>query len=181
MSIYLSGVNFTQQVITPTSDAVLYARALTDGILEGCAMTYAGTSLTLAAGYILAAGREVVVPSSQAVSMNGAVSGYARLVLTVDLTQTATETTFRQARLDVDYANSIGGFSSLQRQAINNGGSVYQVELCVCALGSSGITSIARRIGKACAGSITAGTTDLTDGVSQLDAGTLYVYYETGA
>lgn len=150
MSISLPGVNFVAQKITPSSDTALYRAAQGDGILAGCGMTAAGSSLQLAAGWLLLGGKEIPVPA-QSVPVTEALSGYARLVVTVDLTRTATAEVFDQVKLDVEYASSILGFASLQQEDLLGSGSVYQQALCVLSLGASGVTGIVRQLGRAAA------------------------------
>lgn len=149
MSIYLSGSTFAEQHVTPADDGAAFASALSDGILTGCAITSVGSTLKVAAGKILACGRVARVAAAQNIPVTGATSGYARLVLTVDLSKTATSTTFEQVALDVETANTIGAFSSLTQDDINNGGTKYQMVVCMMELSAAGISAILWTCGKA--------------------------------
>lgn len=147
MSIYLQGVTFAEQEVTPADDGAACAARQSDGVLTGCTMSAVGSTLTLGAGLIIACGRIVRVAAAQSIPVTGALSGYARLRLTLDMSATATETEFYQVRLDVDYASSRDGFDTLTQQDVNAGGTVYQMVLCVVSLSSAGISGIVSRCG----------------------------------
>ncbi|MBR5093449.1 MAG: hypothetical protein IK095_00005, partial [Oscillospiraceae bacterium] len=125
MSIYLQGVTFADQEVTPADDGAACAARQSDGVLTGCAMSALGSTLTLGAGLLIVCGRVVRVASSQSIAVTGASSGYARLLLTLDMSQTATESDFKQARLDVEYASTRAGFNALTQQDVNSGGTTY--------------------------------------------------------
>lgn len=136
MSIYLTGVTFKDAKIRAIDDAAVFASVVSDGIARGCELTYSGATLNLGAGNIIACGRNIKVPAAQAIAVTGASSGYARLVLTIDLSASEGQ----QIKLDMEYAASESGFSSLTQEDINDGGTVYQTEIVRVKLGSSGIT-----------------------------------------
>lgn len=124
MSEYLIPVTFEGCHIAPSDDGAAWASGLTDGILSGCAMTKNGTALTIAAGEVVAAGRVARVDNAKTFAL--ASSGYDRLVLTIDLSKTAEE----QVALDIQHSSS-QTFPALTQGDINNGGTVYQAELCI--------------------------------------------------
>lgn len=141
--INLPGVTFAEQRVTPAADATFQSAALTDGRLKGCSMSFSAYTLTIQPGYLLVAGRIIEVDTVKSIAVDGAVSGYARILLTVDLTQSSSKTSFRQVQLDVEYASSPAGFASLRQEDINGGtGSVYQFVLASMALSASGMTSV---------------------------------------
>lgn len=142
MSTDFTGVTFSEQKVTPSDDGLLHRAILPDGVLAGCAFSYSGSTLTMAAGSLLICGRQVRHPVTQNWPVVDATSGYARLVLTVDLTRAATKDTFDQVTAAIEYATSADGFSALEQSDINGSGSRYQVEACVVSLGSGGITAI---------------------------------------
>lgn len=144
-----SGYTFPYQKTPPSGDAMVRAAALHDGILNGCALTHSGFSVTMAAGHILANGRTVRHDASDSWSVSGAVSGFARVVMTIDLSKTSTATSFTMISSDVDYAASLEEFGSLRQDDLNDGGTIYQVELCVVALSSGGVANIVRQLGPA--------------------------------
>lgn len=149
MSIYLSGTTFPNRFVRSVEDAAIFRALTSDGIYDGCAITASGSTLQLAAGRLIVCGRCCRVPTAQSIAVTGASSGYARLVLTLDMSGTHTETVFQQVRLDLDYSATLGGFDSLTQQDVNNGGTTYQIALAVVSLGASGITAIVSTCGKA--------------------------------
>ena len=98
---------------------------MTDGISAGCALSLSGTTLTLAAGKIVAAGRTARVDSAQTFTI---ANNYSRLVLTIDLSKTSAE----QVALDIESASAISGFAALTQNDVNNGGTKYQFVVCLC-------------------------------------------------
>ena len=142
----LRGVNFTQQRMTPADLGRIYETILSDGIVQGCVMSYSGATLSMGAGYIMAGGKLLCVPSAVSRTINQATSGYARLLLTIDLTKTATKTNFEQAELSVEYSATSGGFPSLTQSDVNGAGTVYQLAIAVVSLGAVGIIGIVEAI-----------------------------------
>lgn len=142
MSEMFSGVSFPWQKVTPSDDAAARRAQLSDGILFGCGISYSGTTLTMQPGQAIACGRQFRHTAVEDWAITGATSGYARLVLTIDLTGTSTEDVFDQIKVSVEYANDIDGFAPLLQENLNGGGTYYQLPICVVALGTSGITGI---------------------------------------
>lgn len=142
MSEYFSGVTFEQQRVTPSDDAQLRRAFLADCILAGCAFSYSGSALTMGAGALLLCGRQIRHIAAQSWPTTDALSGFARLVLTVDLSQASTEDAFEQVASSIQYAASADGFAPLEQDDINAGGTRYQAAVCVVSLGVSGITGI---------------------------------------
>lgn len=148
MSANFTGVTFAKQKVTPSYDGIVRRAMLTDGTLTGCEMSYSGSTLTMAAGQLMICGRQIVHPSSQNWAVIEQTSGYARLVITVDLTRTSTKETFDQVVDSIQYATSVDGFASLEQTDINTTGTKYQVEACVVSLGTGGITGIVSKLEK---------------------------------
>lgn len=142
-----TGVTFAQQKVLPSDDALIRRRILTDGILSGCELSYSGSTLTMSAGQLLACGRQFRHPSAQNWAVVDATTGFARLLLTVDLTRTASKDVFDQIVDSIEYATSEDGFPDLQQSDINASGSIYQIEACVVSLGTGGITGIVKSFG----------------------------------
>ena len=149
MSYALNGVNFEDQQFTPSSDAAIWRHCISDGRLEGLALTASGSGVNITAGWLMAGGKELQLPAAITAACDQAVSGYARLRVKIDLSQTATESVFSQAAIYVDYANSIGAFASLTQQDLAAGGTVYEMVLCVVSLGAAGVTGIVATCGDA--------------------------------
>lgn len=142
-----TGVTFAQQKVLPSDDAIIRRSLLSDGFLYGCELSYSGSTLTMAAGQLLACGRQFRHPSSQNWAVVDATSGFARLVLTVDLTRTSTKEVFEQIIDSLEYASSVDGFPELDQTDINTSGTRYQVAACVVSLGTGGITGIVSQLG----------------------------------
>ena len=148
MSTNFTGVTFAKQKVTPADDAIVRRAILPDGILTGCALSYSGSTLTMAAGQLMVCGRQVKHPSAQNWAVSDATSGYARLLLTIDLTRTASKETFDQVVDTIEYATSADGFSELEQADINSAGTKYQIAVCVVSLGTGGITGIVEELEK---------------------------------
>lgn len=143
----LTGVTFANQGLTPSDDGILYGSLLTDGILTGCAITFAAATLSIAAGNMLIGTRELRT-SGETLSITGATSGYARVIVDIDLTRAATEKVFEQAQLQIEYAASPDAFPALVQQDINAAGTHFQSVFCVVSLGEAGITGIVSSLGE---------------------------------
>ena len=138
----LFGGNFEKQPVAAADTGIVWQKTLSDGILLGFGLSFSGSTLTVAPGYMLACGRLIGNNANLAVAVSG-TSGYARVVLKIDLTGTATAETFSQVSVRVDYAASVEGFSALVQQEINDWThTTYEAALCVLALGANGISEI---------------------------------------
>ena len=149
MSEYFSGITFPQQKVTPSDDASVRRAVLADGILSGCAISYVGSTLTFGSGLLIGCGREFRHTAVQNFAVTGAVSGFARLVVTIDTTLASTKDSFEQISASIEYATAQDGFQQLQQDDINEDGTVYQMEICVISLTSGGISGIVSQIGAA--------------------------------
>lgn len=144
----LTGITFANQKITPSDDGRLYGAMLADGILTGCGITFAAATLSVAAGSLLIGTRELRT-SGETLSVTGATSGYARVIIDIDLTRAATKTSFEQAQFQIQYAASLDAFASLEQQDINTAGTHYQAGFCVLSLGTAGITGVVSALASA--------------------------------
>ena len=144
----LTGITFSNQKITPSDDGRLYGAMLADGILTGCGITFAAATLSVAAGSLLIGTRELRT-SGETLSVTGATSGYARVIIDIDLTRAATKTSFEQAQFQIQYAASLDAFASLEQQDINTAGTHYQTVFCVLSLGTAGITGVVSSLASA--------------------------------
>lgn len=136
------GINFANQRLLPSDDGRLYQNIFNDGALYGCAITYSGTKLTIAQGHLVIGGRQIEIESAEVLDVNQAVSGFAQIVIAIDLTKTATISTFNQISIEVRYAAAEDGFSTLTQTDINGSGSYYEAQLALLSLGTGGITGI---------------------------------------
>lgn len=137
-----TGVTFANQTVTPADDALVRRALLGDGILTGCEFSYSGYTLTMRSGALIVCGRQIRHPSAQNWAVVGAKTGYARLVLDIDLTKSSTAQLFEQVTTSLEYASAEDGFTALTQENINVSGSHYQAALCVVSLGDAGITGI---------------------------------------
>lgn len=144
----IRGITFVDQKVKPQDDGRLYQAIFDDGILYGCAFSSSGFTLTMGAGNIIACGRQIKVPAAQNFPLSGASDGYGRVLLVIDLSKTATETSFDQIYTLTQYSDSISGFPEVTAEDINAAGRIYQLPLAVCSLSSAGITDITQRLGK---------------------------------
>ena len=149
MSSSIHGINFDNQTVTAKDHGHLFQCVIVDGIMSGCELSYSGTSLVITPGYLLIGGREMKLTANTTVIVNGATTGYARVLITIDLTKAATAELFEQADFQIQYSNTATGFSALNQEEINGTGTVYQFALCTLAMGTSGIASIYSRAGSA--------------------------------
>lgn len=142
MSTNFTGVTFAQQHVKPADDAIIRRAILTDGILTGCDLGYSGPTLTMGMGHLMICGRQILHPVSQNWAVTGKTSGFARLLLTIDLSRTSSSDEFDQVVDTIEYADAVGDFPSLTLEDINNTGTRYQMVVCTVSLSSDGITGI---------------------------------------
>lgn len=159
----LTGITFANQKITPSDDGRLYGAMLADGILTGCGITFAAATLSVAAGSLLIGTRELRT-SGETLSVTGATSGYARVIIDIDLTRAATKTSFEQAQFQIQYAASLDAFAALEQQDINTAGTHYQAVFCILSLGTAGITGVVSSLARA-----RVGTAQIGNGVVTLE------------
>jgi hypothetical protein len=134
MSIYLTPVTFENQHIAPSDDGSAWAACTTDGISSGCALTRSGSSLSIAVGKFIAAGRTARVDEAKTFTLSG--SGYDRLVLTIDMSK---QNISQRVALDLENSATLAGFPTLVQNDINNGGTKYQFVICVIDIVGAGI------------------------------------------
>lgn len=145
----LKGCTFDNQNVSSTNDGGLYQSIIgADGILWGCSMSTTASTLTIQPGQMLIGGRIVWVNGATQFSFTDPiVSGYGQVILTIDLTQTATTSEFAQVQLSVVYSATTT-FPALTQGDINvpGGDTTYQKELAVVSIANSNITGITRQI-----------------------------------
>lgn len=134
----IKGVTFDMQSPTAKNHGALFAGLLTDGILNGCEITSAGKACYIGPGYIMIAGRLVQVSSTETVNI-AATSGYANIVLNVDLSQEATRQSFGQAYFSVVNSDSATD-PALTQNDVNDNGLLYQILIAKYAANSNSIT-----------------------------------------
>lgn len=140
----ISGITFSEQRVPVSAHRAIFSGAVHDGILDGCRITYSGNRITISAGHMIAHGAEIAISGTETVTVSG-VAGFARVKLRIDTTKAATASSFAQASFAVDYASTLDAFNALTQQEINLDGTVYEMQVCIAALSSSGITSIVHK------------------------------------
>lgn len=118
-----------------------------DGLLYGVDMSFTSTLFTLGTGFMLVAGRMFEITAAESISISPG-SGYARVYVAIDTGATATENSFDQVSFGVDYAANLDSFAELTQGEINinQGAAVYQAEVAVLTINSSGVTGIERQM-----------------------------------
>ena len=145
----LFGVTFENQLLAEMDDGNLQEFLLKDGVIRGLTLSYNGSNLTIAAGYLIAAGRLIGNDSALTIAVP-ASAGYARIVLIIDLTGTATDSVFTQLSTRVDSESNISDFSALTQGDINGGvDTTYEIALAIVQTSASGIAGIESQLGAA--------------------------------
>lgn len=142
----LFGCTFTNRKVGSRDMGAAMSALLADGIISGMGLTKNGATLNVAKGYMIACGRVIGNDAALALTMTQS-SGYARVVIKIDLTGTATASTFAQLSTRIDYASTADGFSALVQDDVNDGThTTYEVALCILKLNSSGIDSVVDKL-----------------------------------
>lgn len=150
----LKGSFFPYQVIPSKALGALGAKAVRDGVLTGCAVSFTGTALTIGKGFLIACGRVMEVPGAVTLAIDGATSGYARVSVKIDTAKTSTRETFEQADFLVEYSSTEDGFTEAYAEDINLDGTLYQLPLCVVSLSAAGVAAVVEEAEPATAGGL---------------------------
>lgn len=146
------GCTFEEQQVNSKNDGGLYREVFRkDGILWGCEMTTTNDSFTMQPGELIISGRVIWVDGATQIPFTGPIqNGYGQIILTIDLSKTATKEEFDQVEASVVYSTT-SLFPELTQGEINtsNGDMVYQQELAVVSIAGGNITGITRQIGGA--------------------------------
>lgn len=125
-------------------------KIFTDGILNGCALSNTDDSITLGVGHFVASGAITEIDVAETTTLLTPIeNGYVRLYYQIDLTQTPSKTVFNQGSMLYDYAASLGAFSALTTEDINDDGDIYEIEIAVYTMVSSVCTALVRNIADA--------------------------------
>lgn len=131
----LVGITFDNQAVLSKFDGAFYQvmnNRNSDWRIRGAACTISNNTLTIANGYLLIGGRLIQVDGTTTYSLSPTIAnGYGRVKVVIDLTQTATEETFNQVRLEEDYNSTESGFPALTKGDINMSGTKYEAMLCI--------------------------------------------------
>ena len=146
------GCTFDNQNVSSKADGGLYQSIFPkDGKLWGCSMSVTATALTVQPGELMIGGRLIQVDGETQVPFTDPITtGYGQIVLTIDLSQTSTETSFEQVEASVVYSTT-EVFPDLTQGQINsqNGDMVYQAQLAVVSIAGGNVTGIVSQIGTA--------------------------------
>lgn len=137
----IKGITYDNQGPTAADHGAFWRLTYSDGILDGCDISYLGAVVTISPGRIVSAGRIGRLNAAESIAID-ATEGVARIVYQTDLSQAATAQEFKQLSFVVQSAESIAALPALVKEDVNNGGIVYQMELCVLQLGGPGVASI---------------------------------------
>lgn len=136
----IRGVTFDYRLQTAADMGVILRAAFgkKDGILQGCDIsTPTLNGVRISKGDVLICGRHICIEEDAVIPTNGfgqAGDKFARLILQIDLDDTATDTDFDQVSIRFEYATNVSNFTKLTQEDINRGGRVYEVEMCVVTL-----------------------------------------------
>lgn len=145
----LKGVNFDEQEFSPSSDCAIWRSCISDGRLQGMDITSNASGIHVAAGWLMAGGKELQLPAAITIPASGNTSGYDRVVVNVDLTKASTEKTFKQGWLSLEHAATRDGFPALTQEDLAGSGNIYRMVLCLCSLSSSGVPTTLYTCGSA--------------------------------
>lgn len=151
------GVTYSNQKVSAADHAKLFQMLIGDGILNGCSASARLNAFTISEGKFITAGRVAKIQGSEVITISGEYGSgwYARVKLVNDLSQAAEIDEFKQVKFEVDYAQSVDGFSPITQENINEDGSTgkYEIVWAILTLGENGvITSYDVKVGPASGG-----------------------------
>lgn len=126
----IKGYVFLNQLASNDVDSMVFRKMLDnhDGIMKGMGLSYSGSTITIAEGVIMVAGRPIGVVGSETVVASTS-NVYNKLIVEIDLSQTATVAEFNQASFKILSSPTSYAAITLTKQDMDNGGTLYQVEL----------------------------------------------------
>lgn len=148
---YLKGIDFDAQSVTPKNKGKLQSKMLGDCILNGCAVTFSGANVYIAAGQLLIDGRQIEIASSiTLVTSTPNANGYGRVKIVIDLTETSSSTVNHQAKAEIDYS-ATEDFTALTKNDINVSGTKYECEFAIITFEASMISAVTAALNEATA------------------------------
>ncbi len=125
----IKGIVFDNQTVTAKDHGRLFEKAFDDGVIAGCTLSIADSTLNIAAGYFICAGRLMKINSNEAIALSG--SGYIRVKVVIDTAQTASTETFNQAVFVTENSDAIGNFPALVQNDVNGADTgTYEYAFC---------------------------------------------------
>lgn len=141
------GYTFDNQNVSSKTDGGFYTAVLSDGVIWGCEVSNTNSAVTFQPGLLIIGGRLIGIDGATTVDAEGMLqNGYGQVVLTIDLSQPATDDTFSQVEVSIVYSATTT-FPELTQGDINNDENVYQKELAVFEIVGGNINSIMSQIG----------------------------------
>ena len=143
----IKGIIFDNQAPTAKGIRSGFHSALSDGRIDGCGTNQSsGFNLNIAPGYMHVAGGIFYVQGGQTVALSyDSTKTYARVKAVMNLSQAATTEAFSQISFVVDYATAANTFTNLVQEDVNlGGGTIYEAEIFVVQLNSTGISKYVR-------------------------------------
>lgn len=148
----IKGATFDNQNVTSKIDGGFYRRIFAnDGIVRGCTMSAMGTTFNIQPGLLIIGGRLIWIDSVESVELTNPINtGYAGIILTIDLSQESTVENFDQISASVVYS-ATPEFPALTQDDINGDGdgNIYQALIATVSLSDGIIANIIQTIGTA--------------------------------
>lgn len=142
----INGLFFDERFQKAIGFRALFENILSDGILNGCALSNTTSSMTVGVGFLNIAGGLIYVDAAETTSIVGPTGNYVRFYFKIDLTQTAQSGTFLQGSIEYDYSSTIAGFTALTQGDINVSDTTYEQEIAIYSLSGGNISALIRSI-----------------------------------
>ena len=124
-------LQFDGSTVSSADDAAIYRTALSDGIINGCNVSHSGANINISAGRVLMCGRTAKFEAEQ---IQASLIASGELIIKIDMEgSTPAEWITRQPQ-------------DLTQQDINNGGTIYEIQIATYTADESGIKSITRTV-----------------------------------
>lgn len=153
--------------VTHKNDGAYRCSVTPDGILQGCAMTYSGTTLTIASGYMMICGREVYLSAAEAYTIP-TTAAYAYLKYTISESNGTITSSVA--------ASSTASPSAGTQGDINASGTTYGCVIAVMSISGVAITGIVNKLRKIAPQGVIYGTAATPSDTDYVD-GTRYIQY----
>lgn len=138
----IEGIVYDLQNITAEDMAKIYWMygGMRDGVITGCSMSYTNSTVTFTSGIFSARGHLTKLSGTTTVALPSVSSGtmFCNLVYQIDLSQTASQSSFTQGSFAV--LTNAAAYPTPTQQDLDNGGTIYQMSFAKFKLGTSGVT-----------------------------------------